>query len=331
MPPTNPSPYTGKLAQKSDKKLEVYYKINSVQGLSSITTLICGAEACVLIDAPFLIPDAKEVIEFIKEKTSLPLVAVFVTHHHPDHFFSANPILEAWPESRFLAAPYVCEGIELEYEEKVKFWPSLYGDLVPKNPRKPEPYPYSFFILPGNSNSPIFLVGPVQGDSVAHSMFYLPREKAIITGDCMYSRNVHVWAAEIDTPEILSAWQNILDLIEGLDVDLIVPGHAETEDFLDKEADLAYNRKYLELFATKITYAEKKPQIQEIVDTFKSSFPGPKNNLDFFLGKLGDCYGEGGPGWPENALHHVEDYTTGDLEGFVMSEEAVKLDKNMRK
>ncbi|GAA5913753.1 hypothetical protein JCM6882_002333 [Rhodosporidiobolus microsporus] len=331
MPPSNPSPYSGKLAQKSDKKLEVHYKINSVEGLSSITTLIVGAEACVLIDAPFLIPDAKEVIKFIKEKTSLPLVAVFVTHHHPDHFFSANPILEEWPESRFLAAPYVLEGIEREYDEKIVFWPSIYGDLVPKNPRKPEAYPYSFFILPGNSNSPIFTVGPCQGDSVAHSMFYLPRERTIITGDCMYSRSVHVWAAEIDTPEILSAWQNILDLIEGLDVDLIIPGHAESDEFLDKAADLEYNRKYLELFATKITYAEKKPQVEEIVDTFKSAFPECKHNHGFFLGKLGDCYGEGGPGWPENALHQIGEYTTGDLEGFVMSGEAGKLEKRMRK
>jgi glyoxylase-like metal-dependent hydrolase (beta-lactamase superfamily II) len=50
-------------------------------------------------------PRAEQVITFIKETTSLPLAAVFVTHHHPDHFFSANPILETWPEASFFAAP----------------------------------------------------------------------------------------------------------------------------------------------------------------------------------------------------------------------------------
>ncbi|GAA5854817.1 hypothetical protein JCM8547_004081 [Rhodosporidiobolus lusitaniae] len=329
MPPSNPSVNTGKLAQKSKEPLKVFYKSNSEAGLSSITTLIVSAEGAVLIDAPFLIPDAKEVITWIKETTSLPLVAVFVTHHHPDHFFSANPILEAWPEAQFLAAPYVLAGIEREYDEKIVFWPSIYGDLVPKNPRKPTAYPYSFFILPGNSNSPVILLGPVLGDCIDHSMFYLPREKVIITGDCMYGKSVSVWAAEIETADLLESWRNILDLIEGLDVDLIIPGHAEVGEKLDKAVDLAHNREYLELFAKKITYAEKKPGVQEIIDTFSSAFPQCAANKGFFLGKLGDCFGDGGPGWPENAHHKAGERKVDTLEGFVMGNEA-KLAKKRK-
>lgn len=191
---------------------------------------------------------------------------------------------------------------------------------MPKNPRKPTRYPYSFAVLPGNANSPIILLGPVIGDTVDHCMFYLPREKVIITGDCMYGRTTHVWAAEIETPAFLEAWRNILDLIDGLDVQRIIPGHLESAAGLelDANADLEHNRKYLDLFATKITYAEKKPKPDEIQEAFKQAFSQcsvsrassgfaeevavdarsrPQTSNDgFFLGFLGECHGEGGKG-----------------------------------
>lgn len=190
--------------------LETHIHISSEKGLSSVTTLIVGSQASILIDPPFLVPDAQSVVAWIKKITPNPLKAVFVTHHHPDHYFSANPILEAYPESKFYAAPYVRAGIDREYDEKIVFWPTVFGkENVPAVPRKPEPYPYSFVILEGNTQSPIMLLGPVQGDSVDHTLFWLPTEKTVITGDALYGRSTHVWAEEIETPQILHAWQKV--------------------------------------------------------------------------------------------------------------------------
>jgi glyoxylase-like metal-dependent hydrolase (beta-lactamase superfamily II) len=87
-------------------ELKVHYLSSSEKGLSSVSTLIVGSKAAALIDPPFLVPDAQAVASWIKEKTSLPLKAVFVTHHHPDHYFSANPILDAHPGATLYAAPY---------------------------------------------------------------------------------------------------------------------------------------------------------------------------------------------------------------------------------
>ncbi|GAA6023313.1 hypothetical protein JCM10207_006230 [Rhodosporidiobolus poonsookiae] len=328
MPPTDPSVQTGQLARKSAKPLDVLYHINSEAGLSSITSLIIGAEAAVLIDPPFLVPDAEDVVAWIKEKTTLPLAAVFVTHHHPDHHLSSVVVLDAFPDAKYFAAPYVLAGIEREWGGadggKPGYWRKIYGPQVPDLPVKPDSYPFSFFILPGNTNSPVILLGPVQGDTVDHSMFYLPREKVIITGDCVYSRSTQVWGAEIETPHLLSAWMNIVDLIEGLDVQTIIPGHKESGSALelDNEADLAYMRKYLNLFAEKITYAAKKPSMDEVKTTFRDAFPDADKNHAFFLGKLADCFGEGGPGWEENAHHSVEKRRVDDLEQYVMGNDA---------
>lgn len=174
--------------------LQTHIHISSEQGLSSITTLIVGSKSAALIDPPFLVPDAKSVVEWVKTTTSLPLKAVFVTHHHPDHFFSANPILEAFQEARFLTAPYVRAGIDREYEEKVKYWPSVMGrEMVPEKPRKPDVFEHSFFVLDGDEQSPICLLGPVQGDSIDQTLFWLPTEKTVVCGDVIYARSTHVW------------------------------------------------------------------------------------------------------------------------------------------
>jgi len=184
--------------------LETHIHSSSEKGLSSVTTLITGAKSAILIDPPFLIPDALEIVSWVKKITSHPLRAVFVTHHHPDHYFSANPILEAFPTAAFYAAPYVRAGIDREYDEKIKFWPTVFGkENVPVTPRKPEPYPYSFILLDGNPTSPIMLLGPVQGDSVDHTLFWLPSEKTIITGDALYGRSTHVWCEPLQCRHLL--------------------------------------------------------------------------------------------------------------------------------
>ncbi|GAA6041736.1 hypothetical protein JCM8097_008305 [Rhodosporidiobolus ruineniae] len=312
--------HTAQLARKGAAPLEVHYKINSEAGLESVTSLIVGANSAVLIDAPFLVPDAKEVVTWIKEKTSVPLVAVFTSHGHPDHYFSASVVLEAWPEAKFLAAPYVTKLIDEEFDDKVPYWRKVYGEAVPEHPRKPDPYPFSFFVLPSNPSSPIFLMGPVQGDQVDHSMFYLPREKVLITGDCLYGRGVHTWAAEISTPALLESWRNILALMDGLDLALLIPGHLSSTAGLgpEKDKDIEYNREYLELFAQKVTYAAKKPGMEELYSTFESAFPSCTANKGFFLGKLADCFGAGGPGWKENEHAGIDERTSEELDGWIL-------------
>lgn len=174
--------------------LQTYHHTASVKGLSSITTLIVGSEEAVLIDPPFLIPDAQNVIAWVKATTDVPLKAVFVTHHHPDHFFSANPILEVFPTANFYAAPYVLAGINREYDDKVKFWPTIFGkENVPEAPKKPNEFNFSFFMLHGNPDSPVVLLGPLQGDSVDHTIFWMPTERTLICGDTVYGRSTHVW------------------------------------------------------------------------------------------------------------------------------------------
>ncbi|KAB2580840.1 hypothetical protein DBV05_g434 [Lasiodiplodia theobromae] len=287
--------------------LKTYHHISSVKGLSSVTTLITGPKSSILIDPPFLLPDAESVVAWLS--------AIFTTHHHPDHYFSVNPILDAFPGARFLAAPYVCAGIEREYDSKVTYWPAQLGahNFSPRPPAKPEPYPFSFVSVDGE---PVFLLGPVQGDAVDHTLFWVPGERTLIAGDAVYARSNHVWAEEIETPAVLAAWLSTLDLIESLQPAKIIPGHIEEGWELDAEKDLAHNRAYLQLFKEKIQEAPKKPSVDDIYNTFKEAFPAADKNLDFFLGHLSNQFGEGGEIWEENRHHRVAQKTSEELEGW---------------
>lgn len=101
---------------------------------------------------------------------------------------------------------------------------------------------------------------------------------------------------------------------------------------------MAHNRKYLDLFATKIAYAQKQPGVKEVYETFESAFPDCKANLDFFLGKLSNQvslkvavrrpnaradaiivqFGEGGEKWEENHHHNIDKRRVDDLEAYVV-------------
>lgn len=184
--------------------------------------------------------------------------------------------------------------------------------------------------------SPVMLLGPVQGDTVDHTLFWLPVEKVVVVGDAMYARTTHMWCEEIETPQVLEAWKNVLDreslvsffvlitVIEALKPVKIITGHLEAGNDLDTAADLAYNRKYLQLFSEKITYAKTKLKPDQIYDTFRKEFPVPDKNLDFLLKRTAEQFGEGGQVWEENRHHNIGARTAKDLMGYNIGFESEK-------
>ncbi|GKZ84826.1 hypothetical protein AnigIFM56816_010381 [Aspergillus niger] len=298
--------------------IQTHHRTATPKGLCSITTLLTTPSASLLIDPPFLLADAQSTIHWIKSLTPHAPSAIFLTHHHPDHFFSANPILAAFPDAKFYAAPYVCSRINAEYDQKAKYWPAVPGtDAVPAAPRKPDPYLSSFFLLDG---SPVVLLGPVQGDCMDQTVFWVPESRTVVAGDVVFGRSVHVWVEELESPALVQSWLKTLDMIDHLHPQKIIPGHMEEGWELDVKADLDHTRRYLRLFAEKVTYASGsgggKPSVQELYDTFREAFPECRENLDFFLGHMANRFGQGGKVWEENRHEDVGERTFEDLNGY---------------
>jgi Metallo-beta-lactamase superfamily len=66
------------------KQLHTDHYVSSDMGLNSVSTLIVGSNAGVLIDPSFFLTDAAECAQWAKKKLgNKELSAVFITHHHP--------------------------------------------------------------------------------------------------------------------------------------------------------------------------------------------------------------------------------------------------------
>lgn len=123
---------------------------------------------------------------------------------------------------------------------------------------------------------------------------------------------------EVETEAILQAWMKTLDVIEALKPLILIPGHLESGWTPDAQADLEHNRKYLKLFAEKVTYAPEKLPVDELFKIFKDAFPQADKNLEFFLGHLSNQFGQGGKIWEENRHQDLGSRTTAQLQGFCL-------------
>lgn len=100
-----------------------------------------------------------------------------------DHYFGANAIFDVFPNARFYASPQVLQAINNEIEGKIPHWRGMFGpERIPLDPKVPEPFYHTFFTLEGDESNPIHLLAPLQGDTIDHTIFWLPKERVIIAG-----------------------------------------------------------------------------------------------------------------------------------------------------
>lgn len=78
-----------------------------------VSSLVIGSEAAVIIDLPLTISIAESLILWVRENTEKPVVALFASHNHPDHYLSARACLDAYPKVTFCGSPKASEGITM--------------------------------------------------------------------------------------------------------------------------------------------------------------------------------------------------------------------------
>ncbi|KAI1072929.1 hypothetical protein LB507_009047 [Fusarium sp. FIESC RH6] len=255
--------------------LRVETRISHGIAQDMVSSLIIGSQAAVLIDVPLTIPQAKELVPWIRSHTSLPLVAVFATHFHPDHYLAAHIILESFPQANLYATEKTVALVKDIIEGKTMFWKSALGDEnIATSPIIPQTFPSTFFLLPGDDEI-IHLLGPVNGDSPEQTMFWIPSIKTLIAGDVVYGHGMHMWLADLDDPSMTKAWLDSLRLIDSLGAERIIPGHAlsDQQDF-NGTKDTDHTRAYVSFFQKEI---ESKPRDtftpEEIIAKFDDAFP----------------------------------------------------------
>ncbi|WP_406091116.1 MBL fold metallo-hydrolase [Kitasatospora purpeofusca] len=237
-----PSPSDQNTAEAPVRPLEVAVFTGPESAFFATSTLILGEHTAILVDAQLTRSAGRELAEWVAGK-GRRLLAIVVTHHHPDHYFGAEEVLRLFPDARLLAAPPVVDGILRTAAAKVAQWKPVFGDDIPDHPLVPAPLlPQPLMI--DRQAIPVLLLG--QGDCDGSTVVHVPSIRTVIAGDFVYN-GTHVWTADT-TPERRTEWIRNLGRIAELGVERVIAGHRAPEQGDDAARVLAFTGEYLQDF-----------------------------------------------------------------------------------
>lgn len=245
-------------AARAASPLRVLTYTAGEDGMFVNSHLVLGERDAVLIDAQFLLEDARRVVARIKA-SGRTLSRVFITHTHPDHLFGAEAIRAAFPAARFLATPPTAERWRTIAPRALGFVRPEFGDRSATTPILPEPYGADALLIEGRA-LPIVDFGPTEDED---STVLIARENGeVFSGDLLYA-NTHLFLAD----RRYDAWRAALDRLQALGVPNARPGHGPagpTGPLIDA------NRRYIDRFE-RIT--AEAPTADEAGRRLRAEFP----------------------------------------------------------
>ena len=201
--------------QRNGLRFDVF--AGSEAALSPNCVLISGEHDAILIDVQFVIGEARELADRVRD-SGKQLKAVFITHAHPDHYGGMGEIASAFPGAPILARQGVIDGI-LEWPAKRLHWQEAYGDQIPDEMPVPEPLTGDSYSLEGHAV--VFVDLPV-AETVHATAFHVPDAQAVIAGDLL-NHHSHCYMADTNNP---ASWLTALDQVQALgEHRIVVPGH----------------------------------------------------------------------------------------------------------
>jgi glyoxylase-like metal-dependent hydrolase (beta-lactamase superfamily II) len=236
--------------------------------------LLMGEHKAILIDAPYTRADAHRVVAEILD-SGRELEAIYITHDHPDHYYSAEVIRQAFPAAKFVSHPAVVKAIWRSLPYKQARWAKALGENGPQFPSAPAPLEGDTLNLEGHT---IKILGPMQGDHFANTVLWVPDMKALFASDMVHNQVV-LWFVESDAAQI-AAYRKSLDTLIALKPEIVVPGHEKLGLQHDASA-LEFTRAYLDAWPR---LAAKARNAEELVTLVKQTFPDAVDpNGDFSL------------------------------------------------
>jgi glyoxylase-like metal-dependent hydrolase (beta-lactamase superfamily II) len=203
-------------------------------GLLVNSYLVEAADGVVLVDANLLLSDVRALAARIAALHK-PLLGVFVTHAHPDHF-NGLPVL-AGDDVPVYAAADVADTIARIADAKRAQWQPVYGDEWPDRHRVPDRRLSTGDVVElGGLRFALHAVGAAE----SHADSYLTLDDRAFIGDLAF-HGTHPYTADGHT----GRWLAALDTLTGaLDGATLYPGHGAPGDV----GMLADQRRYLMMY-----------------------------------------------------------------------------------
>jgi glyoxylase-like metal-dependent hydrolase (beta-lactamase superfamily II) len=236
--------------------------------------LLLGEKKAVLIDAPYTRADAHRVVAAILD-SGRDLETIYVTHDHPDHYYSAEVIRQAFPKARYVSHPAVVKAIWRSLPFKQARWAKVLGANGPQMPSAPAPLEGDTLMLEGHE---IKILGPMQGDHAVNTVVWVPELRALFPSDMVHNQVV-LWFVEHDAAQV-EAYRRSLETLAALDPLIIVPGHDRT-GLPHDTSSLRFTQTYIAAWQR---LAKQARNSAELVRLIKREFPDAVDpNGDFSL------------------------------------------------
>ncbi len=228
-----------KTIETKDLKLQVYNASENSFGVASV--IVSGKTDAVLIDAQFTLADAEKVAQEIKN-SGKKLTTIFVSHGDPDFYFGLEVFKKYFPEVTAYASPATVEHIKATAQKKLEVWGERLGKNITSNVILPQ-------VLKGNSieleGQRLEIIG--LEDFPNKTFVWIPSIKAVVGGINVFGTTFHLWMADAQTPEARKNWIAVLDKIEALHPEIVIPAHAYSQSPFDIIAE-KHTKNYIQFY-----------------------------------------------------------------------------------
>ncbi|WP_345288666.1 MBL fold metallo-hydrolase, partial [Kitasatospora albolonga] len=225
-----------------------------------------GERTAILVDAQLTRGAGRELAEWVAGK-GRQLLAVVITHHHPDHYFGAEEVLRLFPRAQLLAAPPVVAGIAATVAAKVA---PVEAGLRGRHPRRPAAARPA--VAPAVDDRPSADPGarPRPGRLRGLHRGARPGIRTVVAGDFVYN-GTHVWTADTD-PVQREEWRANLARIAELGADRVIAGHRAPGADDDASRVLAFTNAYLRDFDA--AFAEHREDAEALAAAVNERYGG---------------------------------------------------------
>lgn len=228
-----------KVIEANNLKLEVFNASENSFGVASV--IVSGKTDAVLIDAQFTLADAEKVAQEIK-KSGKNLTTIYISHTDPDFYFGLEVFKKYFPEVTAYASPATVESIKATAQKKLDVWGERLGKAITSNVVLPQ-------VLKGNSidleGQKLEIVGLEEFPS--KTFVWIPSIKAVVGGINVFGTTFNLWMADAQTAEARKQWINVLDKIEALHPQIVIPAHANNASPFEISA-VKHTKSYIQFY-----------------------------------------------------------------------------------
>lgn len=250
-----------KTIEAKNLKLEVFNASENSFGVASV--IVSGKTDAVLVDVQFTLADAEKVAQGIK-KSGKKLTTIYISHADPDFYFGLEVFKKYFPEVTAYASPATVESIKATAQKKLDIWGGRLGKKITSNAVLPQ-------VLKGNSieleGQKLEIIGLEEFPS--KTFVWIPSINAVVGGINVFGTTFNLWMADAQTPEARKQWINVLDKIEALQPDIVIPAHANAESPFNISA-VKHTKNYIQFYEEAI---KTNKTSETLIAAIKAKYP----------------------------------------------------------